>query len=50
MAESEKEETANAGAAPERGRRRVKLVLLAALVAALAAVGGVALLVNIMER
>jgi nitrite reductase (cytochrome c-552) len=49
MAENEKAE-AEGAATPKRGKRKVKLIILAALVAALAAVAGVALLVNIMER
>src|SRR5918995_6920853 len=56
MAESEKEEAreeageGTAIAPSKRGRRSVKIIVLASLVAALASVAGVALLVNIMER
>ena len=50
MAEREKE-TQTTDEKPARwGRRSFKLIALAAIVAALAAVGGVALLVNIMEH
>jgi uncharacterized protein involved in exopolysaccharide biosynthesis len=51
MAENEKEEDAEkAAVAPEPTRSRAKIIIAASVVAALAAVAGVALLVNIMER
>ncbi|HYH86269.1 MAG TPA: ammonia-forming cytochrome c nitrite reductase subunit c552 [Pyrinomonadaceae bacterium] len=50
MSENEKEDAVSPAAAPGRKRRGVKLFILAALVAAVAVVAGVALLVNIMER
>ena len=51
MAESEREEAREEAATPSKGAKRsVKIIVLASLVAALAAVAGVALLVNIMER
>src|SRR5699024_8605423 len=46
---AENEEKREKGAREPKGRR-LKLVVVASLVAALAAVAGVALLVNIMER
>jgi nitrite reductase (cytochrome c-552) len=49
MAENETE-GAGGQPPPKRRKGRVKLIALAAVLAALAAVGGVALLVNIMER
>lgn len=49
MAETE-ERKEQAAASPEPRGRRLKLVVIASLVAALGAVAGVALLVNIMER
>ena len=50
MAEREKETQATEEKPSRWGRRSFKLIALAAIVAALAAVGGVALLVNIMEH
>src|SRR5215207_5392151 len=51
MAESERGEAREEAATPSKGaKRNVKIIVLAALGAALAAVAGVALLVNIMER
>jgi nitrite reductase (cytochrome c-552) len=50
MAETEQETQAREEKPSRRGGRSFKLVALAAIVAALAAVGGVALLVNIMEH
>src|SRR5688500_6103041 len=49
MAENEREGD-ESPSTPKRRAGRGKLIILAAVVAALAAVGGVALLVNIMER